>query len=427
LGCKVNQCESAALIEDLQNNDFSLVPFHAVADVYIINTCTVTAFSDFQARQLIRRAHRTNPQARILVTGCYAQIASDDIAAMEGVSFVVGNDRKNRITGLLRTENTATARIFTNDISRQTEFFGMPLTRFPGRTRAFLKIQDGCNSFCSYCIVPFARGKSRSMEAPEVLQAAANLVGGGYREIVLTGIHLGTYGHDLSPATNLTDLLPAMINHRWNTRIRLSSIEPREITTDLLNLFSNDDLLCPHLHIPLQSGDDKILDSMKRDYSSRFYRHLIENICAQIGNIAIGADVMVGFPDEGEKEFKNTFDLLNDLPVAYLHVFPYSERPGTLAHKIGPKVPETIKKERSLVLRDLSAQKHQKYASQFLGKNLQVLVEKTKDKKTGLMKGFSQNYLPFLLSGNISAINKIVTARAEKYQDGKLYGKIISE
>ena len=427
LGCKVNQCESAALMEDLQNNDFLLVPFHTVADIYIINTCTVTAFSDFQARQLIRRAHRTNPQARILVTGCYAQIASDDIAAIEGVSLVVGNNWKNKIIALLQTENAATARIFTNDIFRQTEFLSMPLTRFRGRTRAFLKIQDGCNSFCSYCIVPYARGKSRSMEASEVMKAAANFISEGYREIVLTGIHLGTYGHDLSPVTNLTDLLQIMINRRWNTRIRLSSIEPKEITDELLELFPNDDFLCPHLHIPLQSGDDKILRLMKRNYNSRFYGQLIENICAQISNIAIGADVMVGFPGEGEKEFMNTFNLLKDLPVAYLHVFPYSERPGTLAQKIEPKVPEKIKKERALVLRDLSAQKRQEYASHFLGKKLKVLIEKATDKKTGLIKGFSQNYLPFLLSGNISAINKIVIAQAEKYQDGKLYGKINTE
>ena len=259
------------------------------------------------------------------------------------------------------------------------------------------------------------------------MKAAANFISEGYREIVLTGIHLGTYGHDLSPVTNLTDLLQIMINRRWNTRIRLSSIEPKEITDELLELFPNDDFLCPHLHIPLQSGDDKILRLMKRNYNSRFYGQLIENICAQISNIAIGADVMVGFPGEGEKEFMNTFNLLKDLPVAYLHVFPYSERPGTLAQKIEPKVPEKIKKERALVLRDLSAQKRQEYASHFLGKKLKVLIEKATDKKTGLIKGFSQNYLPFLLSGNISAINKIVIAQAEKYQDGKLYGKINTE
>jgi threonylcarbamoyladenosine tRNA methylthiotransferase MtaB len=427
LGCKVNQCESAALMEGLQKDNFSPVPFNAVADIYIINTCTVTAFSDFQSRQLIRRAHRTNPQARIVVTGCYAQIAPDDIASLEGVSLVIGNERKNQITALLQAGINSSVHIFTSDISRQTEFLHMPLTRFRERNRAFLKIQDGCNSFCSYCIVPYARGKSRSMAAPEVVKTAANLTSVGYREIVLTGIHLGAYGHDLNPATNLTDLLQTMINQRWNTRIRLSSIEPREITPGLLNNFAIEHFLCPHLHIPLQSGDDKILGLMKRDYNSRFYRQLIENIYTRIGNIAIGVDVMVGFPGEGEKEFEHTVKLLQDLPVAYLHVFPYSERPGTIAQKIEPKVPGKIKKERALVLRNLNSRKRQEYATRFLGEKLSVLVEKEKDKKTGLMKGFSQNYLPFLFSGSSSAINSIVTVRADKYQEGKVYGKIIIE
>ena len=427
LGCKVNQYESTALQEDLKKKNFSLVPFNSLADIYIINTCTVTAFSDVQSRQLIRRAHRTNPQARIVVTGCYAQIAFDDIAAIEGVSFVVGNDQKNRIPSLLQAEIDNTPHIFAGDISQQTEFLRMPLATFGSRTRAFLKIQDGCNSFCSYCIVPYARGKSRSMTAVEVIKAAAVLVSEGYQEIVLTGIHLGNYGHDLTPATNLTELLQTMANQRWKTRIRLSSIEPRELTPGLLDLFAYNDFFCPHLHVPLQSGDDKILGLMKRDYDSRFFRQLIENICARFSNMAIGTDVMVGFPGEGEKEFANTLKLLSDLPVAYLHVFPYSERLGTIAQKIEPKVPAKIKKERALVLKNLSAQKRQEYAVRFSGKKLSVLVESTKDKKTGLLRGFSQNYLPFLLSGDISFQNKIVIARADKYQDGKLYGKIIGE
>jgi threonylcarbamoyladenosine tRNA methylthiotransferase MtaB len=427
LGCKVNQYESAALAEDLQKENFLLVPFNSVADIYIINTCTVTAFSDFQARQLIRRAHRSNPQAKIMVTGCYAQIASATIAAIEGVSFVVGNDRKNIITGLLKDKATPYSRILAADIFRQKEFCNMPLARFGDRTRAFLKIQDGCNSFCSYCIVPFARGKSRSLPPQEILSALARFNQEDYHEIVLAGIHLGVYGHDLNPATDLSHLLRQVFNLAWNSRLRLSSIEPREITTDLLNIFDNNDLLCPHLHIPLQSGDDKILQLMKRNYDTLFYRDLIEKVCSTISDMAIGIDVMAGFPSESDEQFRNTLNLLEELPVAYLHVFPYSERPGTSAQNIQPKIPETVKKERTTVLRNLSTRKREKFALRFLGKPLKVLVEKTKDKKSGLLKGFSQNYLPFLLTGNISSsANKIVTVRAEKYLDGKLYGKIIS-
>jgi threonylcarbamoyladenosine tRNA methylthiotransferase MtaB len=427
LGCKVNQYESAALAEDLQKENFLLVPFNSVADIYIINTCTVTAFSDFQARQLIRRAHRSNPKARILVTGCYAQIAATTIAAIEGVSFVVGNDRKNIITGILKDKATPPEHILANNISRQEEFCNMPLARFGDRTRAFLKIQDGCNSFCSYCIVPFARGKSRSLPPPEVLAAIARFNQEDYHEIVLAGIHLGAYGHDLDPATDLSHLLRQMFNLGWTSRVRLSSIEPREITTSLLNTFDNNDLLCPHLHIPLQSGDDKILQLMKRNYDTLFYRNLIEKVCSTVSDMAIGIDVMAGFPSESDIQFRNTVSLLEDLPIAYLHVFPYSERPGTSAQNIGPKIPDAVKKERTMILRNLSARKRETFASRFLGKPLKVLVEKTKDKKSGLLKGFSQNYLPFLLTGNISSsANKIVTVAAEKYLDGKLYGKIIS-
>ena len=427
LGCKVNQYESAALAENLIKENFLVVPFNSVADIYIINTCTVTAFADFQARQLIRRAHRSNPGAKILVTGCYAQIAPTTIAEIEGVSFVVGNDRKNIITELLQEKALPSSPIQAADIIRQEEFCNMPLARFGERTRAFLKIQDGCNSFCSYCIVPFARGKSRSLPTQEILGALDRFRQENYREIVLAGIHLGVYGRDLNPATNISHLLRQVFDLKCDFRLRLSSIEPREITADLLNIFDNNDLLCPHLHIPLQSGDDKILQLMRRNYDTRFFRNLIERVCSKTGDMAVGIDVMAGFPSENDGQFRNTVNLLEKLPIAYLHVFPFSERPGTSAQTIWPKIPEAVKKERTTVLRNLSTRKREQFALRFLGKPLQVLVERTKDKKSGLLKGFSQNYLPFLLTGNIAFFaNKIVTAKAENYLDGKLYGKIIS-
>ncbi len=427
LGCKVNRYESAALEEDLQKNNFLLVPFNAVADIYIINTCTVTASSDWQSRQLIRRAHKTNPQAKILVTGCYAQIASRDIAALDEVTLVVGNDCKDQIATLLQNKSDISPRVFINNIFQQDKFCNMSLATFSDRTRAFLKIQDGCNSFCSYCVVPFARGNSRSLAPPEVFAALAKLTQKGYKEIVLTGIHLGIYGQDLNPATNISQILQQIDNRQENMRIRLSSIEPREVTPDLLNIFKDSDLLCPHLHIPLQSGDDRILQLMKRDYDTLFYRNLMDNIYSSISNVAIGVDVMVGFPSESEKQFENTLKLLGNLPVAYLHVFPYSPRPGTAAEKLQPRIPQAVKNERATILRNLSTQKREKFALRFLGKPLKILVESTKDKKTGLLKGFSQNYLPFLLDGNFSSsVNKIVTINAEKYLNGKLYGKIIT-
>jgi threonylcarbamoyladenosine tRNA methylthiotransferase MtaB len=426
LGCKVNQYESAALAEDLQQKDYLLVPFNCFADVYIINTCTVTAFSDFQACQLIRRAHRANSQAKIIVTGCYAQIAAADIAKIEGVTLVVGNDQKNTIPELLLSCDTDSGCIYTADIFKQKIFCSLPLSRFFDRSRAYLKIQDGCNSFCSYCIVPYARGKSRSMPQQEVLHAVNNLCGKDYKEIVLTGIHLGAYGHDLNPPENLTTTLSRIIDHAENTRIRLSSIEPGEITDELLHLFNKKDILCPHLHIPLQSGNDKILQLMKRDYDAAFYRKLIGKITAAVNDVAIGVDVMVGFPSEGEEEFNGTLSLLRDLPVAYLHVFPYSERPQTSAREIQPKVTASVKKQRAAIIRSLGVKKREEFTQRFLGKELRVLVEKIKDKKTGLMKGVSQNYLPVLIDKtNFSALNKVVIVHTQEIRDRELYGKIV--
>jgi len=428
LGCKVNQCDAAALSRDLQAADFEVVPFNAFADTYIINTCTVTAFADFQARQLIRRALRTNPRARIIVTGCYAQTQAETLAGIDGVSLVVGNDQKHRIPELLNHPTLDSQRIMTSDIFLQKDFQAAPASGIAGRTRAFFKIQDGCNAFCSYCIVPFARGRSRSLPVHSVLEGVQDFTRQDFREIVLTGIHLGEYGHDLQPETDLSRTIKRILSQNPQVRFRLSSIEPNEISDELLDLFGKHKNLCPHLHIPLQSGDDDILKMMKRRYDTAFYRSLIEKVAKTITDIAIGIDIMVGFPGEGEREFNHTLKLLSDLPVAYLHVFPYSERPQTGALAIQPKVPEKIKKERDAILRELSVKKRETFALQFLGKTLPVLVEQTRDKKTGLAKGFSHNYLPVLLDKHpASLVNTIITVRIEHYQEGKLTGRVVYE
>lgn len=428
LGCKVNQCDSAAMALELQSANFVLAPFNTFADAYIINTCTVTAQADFQARQLIRRALRQNPFARIVVTGCYAQIQAEALSRIDGVTLVVGNDHKHKITELLGQSSSDRRRIWAGDIFQQGQFPPQPASKLTGRTRAFLKVQDGCNAFCSYCIVPFARGKSRSLSVSGVLEGARNFIMQDCREIVLTGIHLGYYGHDLHPRTDLAETLEMLLSQNPETRFRLSSIESNEISDELLGLFGKYDNLCSHLHIPLQSGDDSILKMMKRRYDTDCYRALIEKISRRVNDIAIGMDVMVGFPGEGEKEFAHTVKLLEELPAAYLHVFPYSERPGTAALAIYPKVPERTKKERAAVLRALGAQKRQAFAMRFPGKILPVLVEQSRDKKTGLYKGFSHNYLPVLLDKPpLSLVNNIVPVRIEKYCEGKLTGRVFHE
>jgi len=425
LGCKVNQYESALLAQQLYSKEYSIVPFGSVADIYIINTCTVTAHADFQSRQLIRRALKNNKRAKIIVTGCYAQISPEDIPQSNGQIIILDNKQKNIIPKII--ENDEDDLPFKSKKNIPCPFDHVPLNKFMGHTRAFLKIQDGCDSYCSYCIIPYARGEKKSLPPEMAMNSINNFIAHGYHEIVLTGIHLGAYGQDLLPKTNLSALLEKITTITSAARFRLSSIEPQEITEDILKLLKMNDIFCPHLHIPLQSGDDNILRLMKRNYDSSFYRNLIEKITTSLDNISIGVDVMVGFPGEGDKEFENTYRLLQNLPVAYLHVFPYSERPFTAASKLWPKIPDKIKKERALLLRELSAKKRETFASRFLGRRLLVLVEKSKDKKTGLFKGFSENYIPVLSkNGNNSSVNNIVPVIADKYDNGMLYGKIIS-
>lgn len=428
LGCKVNQCDSAAISEKLQAGNFRMVPFGTAADVYIINTCTVTAFADNQARQLIRRARRANPHARIVVTGCLAQTKPYELAGMEGVELVIGNDQKHTIAARLMHPKNDSQKIFTGNIFCQETFLCDHVARLRGRTRAFFKIQDGCDSFCSYCIVPFARGKSRSLAQTSVLEGAQSYAKQEYREIVLTGIHLGYYGQDLEPKTSLPSILTTMLEMHPEVRFRLSSIEPHEISDELLALFRRYQNLCPHLHIPLQSGDDRLLAAMKRRYDAVFYRSLIEKVSDFVPDIAIGVDVMVGFPGENSEAFDHTFQLLMDLPVAYLHVFPYSERPMTEALNLKPKVPEKMKKERAAILRNLGVKKREAFSRRFLGKMLPVLVEHSPDKKTGMAKGFSHNYLPVILErSDMRFANRIVMVKAETFQEGKLYGRTVHE
>lgn len=426
LGCKVNQCDGASMSLELENAGFRPVAFPSFADAYIINTCTVTAFADFQGRQLVRRAFRINPHARVIVTGCLAQTQPQVPAALGGVAVVAGNDHKHLIAQLLSRPAGDFPLVLAGDIFEQKNFPHLPAAGITGRTRAFFKIQDGCDAFCSYCIVPYARGKSRSLPVADVSAGAHRFAGQGCKEIVLTGIHLGNYGHDLSPPVELARMLENLLPQNRQVRFRLSSIEPLEVTDAVLSLFDRHDNLCPHLHIPLQSGDDHILKKMKRGYDRNFYQSLINRVVREIPDIAIGVDVMVGFPGEGEGEFFRTLSLLEELPVAYLHVFPYSERPQTAALEMTPKVADKTKKERAATLRALGAKKREAFSRKFLGRMLPVLVEGSPDKKTGLPRGFSHNYLPVILTqGADCQTNTVVHAKIDGVCDGRLTGEVV--
>jgi len=424
LGCKVNHYDSAGIAEALQNQGHTIVPFNGMADIYIVNTCTVTGKTDYQSRQLIRRAGRTNPAASIIVTGCYAQTAPEILADLPGVTLVAGTGEKGTIPELINSLTTGSPRISVGDIGLPRAFSSLPVTSFQGQTRAYLKIQDGCNAFCSYCIIPYARGRSRSLPADDVINRIGSLTGAGYREIILTGIHLGMYGRDFSPSTDLLHLLQRIEDETSLERLRISSIEPMEITDDLIHHAARSKILCRHFHIPLQSGDDGILKAMNRHYSTEAFRNRVAAILDAVPGAGIGIDVLAGFPGEGEGEFERTYRFIESLPLSYLHVFPYSRRPGTTADRMPGHVSEARKKERARALRELGACKRVHFNEGFVGRVLSVLVEGAKDRVTGMMKGFSDNYIPVLLqNGGTIHANRIMGVRAFRTHDEKLVGE----
>jgi len=424
LGCKVNQCESAGIAEAVTGRGMVLVPFDQAADCYVINTCTVTGRTDYQSRQLIRRALRTNPSAEVFVTGCYAQRAPEEIARIPGVRLIAGNAEKAGLVDLIGQAGNGSLGVLRGDIRAQRTISPLGATVFPEHTRAFLKIQDGCNASCTYCVVPSARGMSRSLPPDRVLERLAELAGAGYREAVLTGIHLGAYGRDLTPGTSLAALVRQSAEERGLDRLRLSSIEPREVTRELIALFGSG-RLCRHLHIPLQSGDDGILAAMGRNYAADLFADLIRRVHEAVPGIAVGSDVMAGFPGESEEAFSNTLRLIEALPLAYLHVFPFSPRPGTPAAAMPGQIPEAEKKRRAEVLRRAGTLKRGAFAASFIGTELAVLVEARTDKSSGLPLGLTDNYIPVALRGPGTAPNRIVRVRPESYANGRLIGEVI--
>jgi threonylcarbamoyladenosine tRNA methylthiotransferase MtaB len=414
LGCKINQHETDAMRRAAASEGISIVPFDAEADVYVINTCSVTAKSDYQCRQTIRAAIRRREGARVIVTGCYAETRPQEIRNIPGVSMVLGNREKTIITRYLSGSGVHEQAL--TPVNHET---------FEVRTREFLKVQDGCDSRCTYCIVPLARGASRSIAREQVLRMFDQAVDKGCPEVVLSGIHIGRYGHDLDPSETLTSLVRDLLARRKQARIRLSSIEPNEITDELVDMLGHG--LCRHLHIPLQSGDDAILCSMNRTYNSRSYKTLVETVAAKVPDIAIGADVMAGFPGEGEKEFQNTYDLIKDLPFTHLHVFSYSPRPGTPAAAMKGQVPDRIKKERNEALRALEFKKNLAFREGLIGKMLGTVLEKGQKIGEGMISGLTDNYVRVHVSGVQEAdIGREINIRISGVHEAGLMGTLFT-
>jgi threonylcarbamoyladenosine tRNA methylthiotransferase MtaB len=420
LGCKVNQCESAYLEERLRGAGYRIVPFFGCAELYCINTCAVTSRAAMESRQLIRRALRQNPEARVVVTGCYAQIAPAEIAAVPGVSLILGSVEKLALLEYLADpRSSATPTVHAGDPRESGMPQSLVLSAFAQRTRAFLKIQDGCDAFCSYCIVPHARGRNRSIAAALVFEQMERFLAGGFHEIVLTGIHLGQWGRDLGPPRHLTSLIRDIFQQCPPPRLRLSSLEPGEITGELLALMASEPRLCPHLHVPLQSGDAAILERMNRTYRPGLYRDLVRDAVARIPGLAVGADVLVGFPGETDASFLNTYRLVESLPLAYLHVFPFSARPRTPAAVMKGRVPPSVIRARSALLRQLDSAKRLAFMERFVGTVRPVLLEGRSVTDGGRL-GFSDNYLPVLVKSGDVGGNRLLLARFEEIQGTRL-------
>ncbi len=397
LGCKVNQAESQEIESYLRAAGWSIVDLSENPDLCIINSCTVTAKSDYQSRQLIRRAAKAG--SKVILTGCYSEIMRDTASRMDGVYKVVPNDKKDLIFKDL-----------IGNISSNT-------FNYTGKSRYFLKIQDGCNHSCSYCIIPAARGRSRSIQ-PEVIIERLQYISPYYNEVVLTAIHLGTYGYDLKPRIKLSKLIRMILKETPIKRIRLSSLEIREIDDELLELL-NEARVCDHLHIPLQSGDDNILKMMKRNYRIDEYLKVVFKIFERYPDISIGTDVIVGFPGEGEEEFNNTRKVIEGVPFSYLHVFPYSIRKGTEAAGMRQTVREEIKKQRASIIRQIGQQKKLDYMRHQIGRVLDVLVERRVNDN---YIGISSNYLRIKTTSKDVSIKDIVRLRVSEIINGELFG-----
>lgn len=426
LGCKVNQYESASFQSGLEVQGLLLVPFPQFADIYIINTCAVTAKAGAQSRRLVRQALNANPKARFVVTGCYAQIAAEEIRKLADTPIcIVANNKKHMVVeAALAAAPSSFDPSLTRDASRNEEkICSLPVRRFADRTRAFLKIQDGCNAFCSYCIVPYARGRSRSQSPAEIIGQAEIFAREGYKEFVLTGIHAGAYGRDLDPRLNLLDLLKMLIRKTPAVRYRISSLEPTEITPELLRFFAETGNIMPHFHIPLQSGDNGILQKMNRRYTAGSFVDIVTEILNCIPNVAIGVDALVGFPGEDAAAFNNTVRTLTELPIAYLHVFPYSRRPGTPAAAMPGQVPGKIKEERVAQLRELDNIKRTGFYQRQVGKVHRVLAEGV-DADSGLFKGFSENYMAVHFEAPEDIVNQVVNVKIKWLRGRRVLGVI---
>ncbi|MBI2884143.1 MAG: tRNA (N(6)-L-threonylcarbamoyladenosine(37)-C(2))-methylthiotransferase MtaB [Candidatus Methylomirabilis oxyfera] len=423
LGCRQNQCESDALQESLRRDGHTAVSQDEAADLFIINTCSVTQEADADSRQMIRRAVRRNPSARVVVTGCYAQIAAGEIAAIPGVALVAGNGEKAQLSELISgLREQSPPLIAVSDIQQSTRFAPLPPPVGAARSRALLKVQDGCSYRCTFCIVPETRGPNRSQLTDAVLRDLRVLVDAGYPEVVLTGTHLGTYGRDLPTGSSIAGLVADMLETAAPARLRLSSLDPHEVGEELIGCFGRFGNLCRHLHLPVQSGDETVLKRMRRPHTADDFRRLVERLTEAVPGIAIGTDVIVGFPGEGDAEFQQTYRLLDRLPIAYLHVFNYSQRRGTVAAVMPDQVPKDVRAARSVALRALSDAKWRAFRQTQVGQSFAAVVLEGRDARAGRLDALTDNYITVRVEHTEESVGRMVALSIEAVTERETIG-----
>ncbi len=424
LGCKVNQYETQALREAIISSGYKEAPPSSSADLYVVNTCTVTSTSNEKSRQQIRRVIRNNPDAKVIVTGCYAEANAEEIKKIDGVDYVFEKSREGKIVDFIKNgfaSNNNSSSVsndiiesYRTNLRRNESAFHLKISKFDGHTRAFLKIEDGCDYYCSYCIIPYVRGKVISKRIDDILFETEQLVNNGYKEIVLTGIHLGAYGKDMEHQSNILHVLRELQNLSGLKRIRLSSIDVNEVTESLIDIVASSDKICPHFHLPLQSGDDYILKRMNRKYNVIEYLRTLEKIKEKMERPSISTDIIVGFPGEKKRHFENTLRLCDKVEFSRIHIFPFSPREGTPAAKMSDHCNPSEINARKKELEFMAMETSLRYKTSFIERNINILVEGKRDKKTGKLCGYSDRYIKALFDGTNELMNNIVNVHVER-------------
>lgn len=415
LGCRLNMSETGSIAQGFVDRGYKVVSFGDKADVTFLNTCTVTDGADSTCRNWIRKAHRVSPEGRVVVAGCYAQMEAEKIKQMQGVDLILGTNEKYKVFEYLEEDEELQVKI-----DKTNEFWGASTTQADTHTRAFLKIQDGCNYICSFCIIPFARGRSRTITVSEAITQAKELVSRGYKEIILTGVNIGEY--ESTSGEKLVDLVRGIVEIDGLHRLRLSSVEPNTITAELLEVLKNSNKYQDHFHIPMQSGSDDVLKSMRRKYDVAFYKKTIELVKSYFPNASIGADIIVGYPGETDAQFMETFELASKLPLTHFHVFPYSKRKNTTAAKMDNHIQSALKKDRVKTLIRLGEDKLAAFTEKMIGRESEVLFEREKD---GYFEGYTSNYIKVRVKSDVDLKNKIQKLKLNSIQGDKLVAESI--